>query len=98
MAATNPFGAESVLKTSGGEFKYFSLPKLAAKGFGQIDTLPFSMRVLLEACLRNVDGFVVTEEHVAQVANWNATKPNSVEVPFMWDGGSSGFHRGAGCR
>ncbi len=83
MAAANPFGAESVLKTSGGEFKYFSLPKLAAKGFGQIDTLPFSMRVLLESCLRNVDGFLVNEEHIAQVANWNATKPQQVEVPFM---------------
>ena len=67
MAVTNPFGTESVLKTSGGDFKYFSLPKLAEKGFGQIDTLPYSMRVLLEACLRNVDGFVVNEEHVAQV-------------------------------
>ena len=83
MAAANPFGTESVLKTSSGELKYFSLPKLAAKGFGQIDTLPFSMRVLLEACLRNVDGFLVTEEHVAQVANWNAAKPQQVEVPFM---------------
>jgi aconitate hydratase len=83
MSAANPFGTESVLKTSDSEFKYFSLPKLAAKGFGQIDTLPFSMRVLLEACLRNVDGFVVNEEHVTQVANWNAAKPEQVEVPFM---------------
>ena len=83
MAAANPFGTESVLKTSGGEFKYYSLPKLAAKGFGQIETLPFSMRVLLEACLRNVDGFLVNEEHVAQVANWDAVKPEQVEVPFM---------------
>jgi aconitate hydratase len=83
MAATNPFGAESVLQTSAGEFKYFSLPQLAKKGFGQIDTLPFSMRVLLEACLRNVDGFLVTDEHVSQVANWDAAKPQQVEVPFM---------------
>lgn len=83
MAVTNPFGTESVLKTSGGEYKYFSLPKLAEKGFAQIDTLPFSMRVLLEACLRNVDGFVVNEDHVAQVANWDAAKPQQVEVPFM---------------
>ncbi len=83
MAATNPFGTESVLKTSAGEFKYFSLPKLAEKGFSGIDTLPFSMRVLLEACLRKVDGFVVNEEHVSQVANWDATKPPQVEVPFM---------------
>ena len=83
MAVTNPFGTESILKTSGGEFKYFSLPKLAAKGFTQIDTLPFSMRVLLEACLRNVDGFLVNEDHVSQVANWDAAKPQQVEVPFM---------------
>ena len=83
MMAANPFGTESVLKTSHGEFTYYSLPKLAAKGFGQIDTLPFSMRVLLEACLRNVDGFLVTEEHVKQVANWDAAKPQQVEVPFM---------------
>ena len=83
MAATNPFGAESVLKTRAGEVKYFSLPQLAKKGFGQIDTLPFSMRVLLEACLRNVDGFLVTDEHVSQVANWDAAKPQQVEVPFM---------------
>ena len=83
MAATNPFGAESVLKTSAGEFKYFSLPQLAKKGFGQSDTLPFSKRVLLEACLRNVDGFLVTDEHVSQVANWDAAKPQQVEVPFM---------------
>ena len=83
MAGMNPFGVESVLKTSGGEFKYYSLPQLAAKGFGQIETLPFSMRVLLEACLRNVDGFVVTSEHVSQVANWDASHPQQVEVPFM---------------
>ena len=83
MAATNPFDAETVLKTSGGEFKYFSLPKLAAKGFDRIDTLPFSMRVLLEACLRNVDGFLVTVDHVAQVAKWDAGNPQPIEVPFM---------------
>jgi len=83
MAATNPFGAESVLKTSGGEFQYFSLPRLAERGFPQIDTLPFSMRVLLEACLRNVDEFIVTSAHVSQVASWDAARPQQVEVPFM---------------
>ena len=83
MAGTNPFGTESVLKTSAGEFKYYSLPKLAEKGFQQIDSLPFSMRVLLEACLRNVDGFIVTQDHVTQVANWDAARPQQVEVPFM---------------
>ncbi len=83
MAASNPFGAEGVLKTSAGEYKIFRLPKLAEAGLPGIESLPFSIRVLLEACLRNVDEFIVTSEHVRQVAGWNAAAPAQVEIPFM---------------
>jgi aconitate hydratase len=83
MPGANPFGAALPLATSSGEYTYFSLPKLDGLGLGAIDRLPFSLRVLLESCLRNVDGFVVTEEHVRQVASWNAAHPAQVEVPFL---------------
>ena len=79
----NAFGSRSTLKTSSGDYTIFRLQKLAEAGMKGIDTLPFSMRVLLEACLRNVDGFIVNEEHVAEVAAWNAAKPKEVEIPFM---------------
>lgn len=79
---TNPFGAESTLSTSAGDVQYFSLRKLADDGIGDIDTLPFSIRVLLEACLRNVDNFVVNSDDVTNLANWNAEAPAKVEVPF----------------
>ena len=82
MASTNPFGAEATLSTSAGDVKYFSLRKLADDGIGDISTLPFSIRVLLEACLRNVDGFIVNPDDVNNLANWNATAPAQVEVPF----------------
>ena len=82
MTSANPFGAESTLSTSAGSLKYFSLQKLAKDGIGDIQTLPFSIRVLLEACLRNVDGFVVSADDVNNLANWNAAKPAEVEVPF----------------
>ena len=82
MSNTNPFGAEATLSTSGGSVKYFSLPKLIKDGIGDINTLPFSIRVLLEACLRNVDSFIVTADDVNNLANWNAAKPAQVEVPF----------------
>ncbi|MCA9050508.1 MAG: aconitate hydratase, partial [Planctomycetaceae bacterium] len=82
MTSANPFGAESTLTTSAGSLKYYSLPKLAKDGIGDIDTLPFSIRVLLEACLRNVDGFVVSADDVNSLANWNAAQPAEVEVPF----------------
>jgi aconitate hydratase len=78
----NPFGSAAELKTSSGSFTYYSLPKLAEAGIGHINTLPYSMRVLLEACLRNVDDFVVNEADVVAVAEWNAAKPKEVEIPF----------------
>jgi aconitate hydratase len=82
MSVKNAFGAATELKTSSGPLTYFSLPKLAAQGIGNIEKLPYSMRVLLEACLRNVDDFVVNESDVVAVAEWNAKKPAEVEIPF----------------
>jgi hypothetical protein len=78
MSNTNPFGAEATLSTAAGSVKYFSLPKLIKDGIGDINTLPFSIRVLLEACLRNVDNFIVTADDVNNLANWNAaSQPKS---------------------
>src|SRR5262249_38473248 len=57
--------------------------KLADAKIGPIDSLPFSIRVLVEACLRHVDNFIVTEAHVRELANWNAKAPRQVEIPFM---------------
>ena len=81
--ATNPFGSRASLKTNSGNVDIFRLRALTDAGIGDIDTLPFSIRVLLEACLRNVDDFIVTEDDVKTLANWNAPKPLEVEVPFM---------------
>ncbi|MDQ3330566.1 MAG: aconitate hydratase AcnA [Planctomycetota bacterium] len=82
MALTDPFGTRSRLKTKAGEFTYYSLPKLASQGFGDVETLPFSIRVLLEALLRNVDEFIVTGDDVAKLAKWNAKSPAQDELPF----------------
>jgi aconitate hydratase len=82
MSSSNAFGARSTLATSGGDIAYYSLPKLAEAGLGSIDRLPYSIRVLLEALLRNVDGFVVNEEDVANLAKWEAKNVNQVELPF----------------
>jgi len=82
MPQSNPFGAEAILTTPAGSVKYFRLQKLIEDGIGAIETLPFSIRVLLEACLRNVDGFVVNPNDVTNLANWNAASPAQVEVPF----------------
>jgi aconitate hydratase len=81
MASTNPFAVPATLKTNSGNWRIYPLQQLSR--LGAIDTLPYSIRVLLEALLRNVDGFVVTEQDVATLAKWNAPKPAEVELPFM---------------
>jgi aconitate hydratase len=82
MASANPFGAEGTLKTKSGDYKIFRLRKLIDDKVGHVETLPYSIRVLLEACLRNVDGFVVNDFDVTELANWNP-KPKEVEIPFL---------------
>jgi aconitate hydratase len=45
--------------------------------------MPFSIKILLEAVLRSVDGELVTEDDVRNLAGWGASAPTNVEVPFM---------------
>jgi aconitate hydratase len=82
MSPDNPFGARAELKTNSGNYVVYRLQQLADDNVGDINTLPYSIRVLLESCLRNLDGFVVNEEDVTNLAEWNATAPKQVEVPF----------------
>ncbi|MBL8746746.1 MAG: aconitate hydratase AcnA [Phycisphaerae bacterium] len=81
--APNPFNSKKTLKTSKGSYAYYDLNALREQKIGHVDRLPYSIRVLLEAMLRNVDGFVVTNDDVIGLANWNAKKPEATEVPFM---------------
>jgi aconitate hydratase len=45
--------------------------------------MPFSIRVLLEAVLRNLDGELVTEADVRNLAAWHAPAPKDVELPYL---------------
>ena len=62
--------------------KFYSLPQLA-KTFPAVARLPVSIRIVLEAVLRNCDGQKITEEHVRQLANWKANAPRVDEIPFI---------------
>jgi aconitate hydratase len=76
------FGARATLETSGGSAVIYRLDSLEKSGHGAVLRLPFSIKVLLEALLRNCDGTLVTEEDVTSLANWNAKAPAAHEVPF----------------
>lgn len=44
--------------------------------------LPFSIRVLLEAAIRNCDQFLVKKNDVENILNWNVMQHKNIEVPF----------------
>ena len=78
----DPFGALSTFDTRSGKIRFHSLAALERGGLGVLDRLPFSIKVLLENLLRNVDGFQVTEADVTGLAGWRAGEPAEVEIPF----------------
>ncbi|XP_010611189.1 cytoplasmic aconitate hydratase [Fukomys damarensis] len=59
--------------------KFFNLNKLEDSRYGH---LPFSIRVLLEAAIRNCDEFLVKKSDIENILNWNATQHKNIEVPF----------------
>jgi aconitate hydratase len=63
--------------------KYYSLAALEGAGLGKISRLPRSIRVVLEALLRQCDGKKITEEHVKQLAAWQANGARTTEIPFI---------------
>src|SRR5271156_4842276 len=63
--------------------RYYSLPALEQAGLGKISRLPVSIRIVLEAVLRNCDGKKITKAHVRQLANWRPNAPRINEIPFV---------------
>ena len=73
----------STTTQSGQKVTYYSLPALEEAGVGVISKLPVSIRIVLEAVLRNFDGKRVSEKDIRTLANWNAKAPASEEIPFV---------------
>ncbi|EDP74263.1 aconitate hydratase AcnA [Hydrogenivirga sp. 128-5-R1-1] len=69
------------ITANGQSYTVYSLEKLQEAGIGNIERLPFSIRILVENLLRNFDGKVVTEEHVKNIANWQKKYETPVEIP-----------------
>ena len=80
MTPHDPFGARATLQTPSGDRTWYRLDALAE--LGDVATLPLSIKVLLESCLRNCDGHVVTEDHVKALAGYDPTKVGETEIAF----------------
>jgi len=73
----NSFGAKSSLEVSGKSYEIFDITKLA-----QANSLPFSLKVLLENLLRTEDGANITAKQIEALASWNPESIPDTEIQF----------------
>jgi aconitate hydratase len=73
----NSFNAKSTLTVAGESYEIFDISKLE-----QADTLPFSLKVLLENLLRTEDGANITAEQIKALASWNPDAEPDTEIQF----------------
>ena len=78
----NSFGTRATLKTPNGDFDYYSLAALQDTARCNPAQFPVSIKILLEAMLRNEDGKQVSGEDIERLCVYDATRVHSSEIPF----------------
>lgn len=70
------------LQVNGRQFDYYNILLLQENGIADIKRLPFSIRILVENLLRKMDGRVVREEDLKNIAGWQKAYDEPVEIPY----------------
>jgi aconitate hydratase len=76
------FGARIPFETGSGTAYMYRINRFEELHIAPVTRLPISIKVLLEAALRNLNDYDVTEADVVALAQWNAKAPAVREVPF----------------
>ena len=82
MTSQDSFQSRVTIQAGGRQVVIHRLDALTRAGFQGIDTLPYSIRVLLENLLRYEDGKTVTREDIEAVANWDPAAAPQTEIAF----------------
>jgi aconitate hydratase len=73
----NSFGSRSTLEAGGTKHEIYRLAAVPGS-----ETLPYSLKVLLENLLRNEDGLNITAGHIRALAGWDPTAEPDTEIQF----------------
>src|SRR5690348_4316324 len=76
------FKARTAIRINEKVYSYYRIKALEENGLGNISKLPYSIKVLLEAAVREYDGTSITKEHIKKLANWSVERDPNQEVPF----------------
>jgi aconitate hydratase len=82
--ALDAFNTRKTLQIGKSNYTIFGLRKLEADRFTQLDRLPFSIRILLEAALRGCNNLDIFDHDVRNLAGW---QPNGERLPMPFKPG-----------
>ena len=73
----NSFGSRATIESGGASYEIYRLDAVPGS-----ETLPYSLKVLLENLLRNEDGVNITAAHIEALAGWDPEKKPDTEIQF----------------
>ncbi|MCS6992702.1 MAG: aconitate hydratase AcnA [Anaerolineales bacterium] len=76
------FNARDTLNIGGKDYTYYRLDALERAGLTNLRRLPFSIRILLEAALRQCNDVEITQADVKNIAAWAPTGERT-GIPFL---------------
>ncbi|MCU1414003.1 MAG: acnA [Microbacteriaceae bacterium] len=77
MSQVNSFGSKDTLTVGSTDYEVFRIDKVPGH-----ETLPFSLKVLLENLLRTEDGANITKDQIEALGNWVPTAEPDTEIQF----------------
>jgi aconitate hydratase len=79
--SVDSFSAKETLEVGGESYSYFRLDRVVGEGL-DVASLPFSLKILLEALLRTEDGADITKGDIEALAGWDPNVEPSKEIQF----------------
>ena len=75
--STDSFGAKGTLEVGSNSYEIYRINTVEGH-----ETLPYSLKVLLENLLRTEDGANVTKEQISALGGWNEKADPDTEIQF----------------
>jgi aconitate hydratase len=77
------FGARDILQTPHGDYIFYRLDRLENEGLTRLSRLPFSIRIMLEAVLRQCNQKEITRQDVINLAGWEPHPDRRPSLPYQ---------------
>ncbi len=69
-------------KVGNEQFSYFDIKDLITDNNHSLERLPFSIRILVENLLRKFDNYIIKENDLKNITNWQTSYISPVEIPY----------------